>query len=75
MAGAQHMVPFHFSPRHLLRKQLRRLAERGWKLVVGLEVEWYLMRVVQEQLNDDNIGAPGIRGMPVTTAPIEPGYS
>ena len=37
-------VPFHFSPRHLLRKQLRRLAERGWKLVVGLEVEWYLMR-------------------------------
>ena len=68
-------VPFHFSPRHLLRKQLRRLAERGWKLVVGLEVEWYLMRVVQEQLNDDNIGAPGIRGMPITTAPIEPGYS
>ena len=24
-------VPFHFSPRHLLRKQLRRLNERGWK--------------------------------------------
>ena len=68
-------VPFHFSPRHLLRKQLGRLAERGWNLVVGLEVEWYLMRVVQEQLNDDNIGAPGIRGFPVKTAPIEPGYS
>jgi glutamine synthetase len=68
-------VPFHFSPRHLLRGQLRRLAERGWSLVVGLEVEWYLMRVVQEQLGDDNIGAPGLRGMPVKTAPIEPGYS
>ena len=54
---------------------LRRLAERGWTLVVGLEVEWYLMRVAQEQLNDDNIGAPGMRGVPVKTAPIEPGYS
>jgi glutamine synthetase len=44
-------------------------------MVVGLEVEWYLMRVVQEQLGDDNIGAPGFRGVPVKTAPIEPGYS
>ena len=26
-------------------------------------------------MNDDNIGAPGIRGFPVKTAPIEPGYS
>src|SRR4029079_13431826 len=55
-------IPFHFSPRHLLRKQLGRLKERGWNLVVGLEVEWYLMRVVQGELNDDNIGAPGQRG-------------
>src|SRR5918999_689821 len=49
-------VPFHFSPRQLLRKQLRRLAERGWSLVIGLEVEWYLMRVAQSELGDDNIG-------------------
>ena len=68
-------VPFHFSPRHLLRKQLRRLQERGFGLVVGLEVEWYLLRVVQDELGDDNIGAPGMRGQPVRTAPIEPGYS
>ena len=33
------------------------------------------MRVVQDQLGDDNIGAPGLRGQPVKTAPIEPGYS
>ena len=33
------------------------------------------MRVVQDQLGDDNIGAPGLRGQPVRTAPIEPGYS
>jgi glutamine synthetase len=68
-------VPFHFSPRHVLRRQLRRLSERGWNYVVGLEVEWYLLRVVQDQLCDDNIGAPGLRGQPVKTAPPEPGYS
>jgi len=68
-------VPFHFSPRHLLRRQLRRLAERGMGLVVGLEVEWYLLRVVQDQLGDENISAPGVRGCPLKTAPPEPGYS
>src|ERR671925_1860538 len=42
--------PFHFSPRHLLRKQVRRLAERNVHLVVGLEVEWYLARVAEDRL-------------------------
>src|ERR1051325_4215195 len=30
--------PFHFSPRHLLKRQLARLAEKKLELVVGLEV-------------------------------------
>ncbi|MEA2902847.1 MAG: glutamine synthetase [Alphaproteobacteria bacterium] len=68
-------VPFHFSPRHLLRRQLRRLADRRMGYVVGLEVEWYLLRVVQDQLTEDNIGAPGTRGQPLKTTPPEPGYS
>src|SRR6266446_1314129 len=55
-------VPFHFSPRHILRRQLERLREQGMGLVVGLEVEWYLLRVAQDQLGDENIGAPGVRG-------------
>src|SRR5207237_8482239 len=33
-------VPFHFSPRHVLRRQLRRLADKGMTLVAGLEIEW-----------------------------------
>src|SRR5437588_9397170 len=68
-------VPFHFSPRHLLRKQLKRLGEQGMRHIVGLEVEWYLLRVVQDQLGDENIGAPGVRGCPLKTVPPEPGYS
>src|SRR6266850_7507224 len=65
-------APFHFSPRHLLRRQLERLK---YDMKVGLEVEWYLARVVEERLNDEHVGIPGVRGRPVRTSPFEPGYS
>ena len=68
-------VPFYFSPRHLLRSQLRRLANKGMGLLVGLEIEWYLLRVVQDELGEDNVGFPGVRGQPIKTAPAEPGFS
>src|SRR5262245_5149574 len=68
-------VPFHFSPRHILRRQLRRLAGQGAGHVVGLEIEWYLLRLAEDQLGDEHVGAPGLRGRPPRTAPIEPGYS
>jgi glutamine synthetase len=68
-------VPFHFSPRHLLRRQLERLATKGMRLLVGLEIEWYLLRVVQDTLGEENIGFPGVRGQPIKTAPVEPGFS
>ena len=67
-------VPFHFSTRHLLRRQLKQLAERGFALTVGIEIEWYLLRVADEHLSGDNIGAPGTRGKPIATWPAEPGY-
>ena len=68
-------TPFHFSPRHLLRRQIERLRGAGLGLRVGIEVEWYLARVVQEHLTAENTGLPGRRGAPVRTAPLEPGYS
>ncbi len=64
--------PFHFSPRHLLKKQLKKTR---YDLKVGLEVEWYLARVADDRLGDEHVGVPGVRGRPVGTAPIEPGYS
>lgn len=67
-------TPFLFSTRQLLRKALRRLGERGHACVVGAEIEWYLLRVVEEQLTEENIGVPGTRGKPIRTAPVEPGY-
>jgi glutamine synthetase len=68
-------VPFHFSPRQLLRKKLRRLEELGMRSVVGLEVEWYLLRVAEDHLTDEHIGGPGRKGRAIRTFPTEPGYS
>jgi glutamine synthetase len=67
-------VPFHFSPRQLLRETLRTLGSEGRDLVVGLEVEWYLLRVAEDHLTMENIGVPGLRGRPIKTWPVEPGY-
>jgi glutamine synthetase len=67
--------PFHFSSRHLLRRQVARLAQKKMELMVGLEVEWYLARVVEEQLSEEHVGIPGVRGRAIRTAPIEPGFS
>jgi glutamine synthetase len=67
-------TPFHFAPRQLLRKALRRLDDRGHACVVGTEIEWYLLRVADDHLTEENIGAPGTRGKPIRTWPAEPGY-
>src|SRR5262249_48634301 len=66
--------PFPFSTRQLLRKVLRRLSERGYGCVVGTEIEWYLLRVAEDHLTDEHIGAPGTRGRAIRTWPVEPGY-
>lgn len=68
-------VPFHFSPRQLLRRVLTALAERGWSAMIGLEVEWYLLRVADPHLDASHVGTPGRRGQPIAVAPIEPGFS
>jgi len=67
--------PFHFSPRHVLRKQLERLKDRGLRSVVGLEVEWYLLRLAEDRLTEEHLGAPGIKGRALRAYPVEPGYS
>jgi glutamine synthetase len=67
-------VPFHFSPRHLLRRQVERLGARGFALQVGVEIEWYLLRLAEDRLSPENVGVPGERGRPIATWPVEPGY-
>jgi glutamine synthetase len=67
--------PFHFSPRHVLRKQLQRLQDRGMRCVVGLEVEWYLLRLAEERITEEHLGEPGVKGRALRAYPVEPGYS
>ena len=67
--------PFHFSPRRLLRNQLVRLEKRGMDSLIGLEVEWYLLRLAENHLTAEHIGAPGVKGRALQTYPVEPGYS
>ena len=52
-------APYHFSARHLLRRQLERLQAAGLDYVVGLEIEWYLARVAEDHLTDEHVGDPG----------------
>jgi glutamine synthetase len=68
-------TPFHFSSRQILRTQLKRLEERKLTMIVGLEIEWYLSRINQDHLTPENIGQPGMRGSPIETTPMEPGFS
>lgn len=67
--------PFHFSSRSILSRQLSRLRDRGMDLIVGLEIEWYLRRIDDPRLTDENTGEPGNRAPPPKTSPVEPGYS
>jgi glutamine synthetase len=67
-------TPYHFSPRHLMRRQLARLKDKGMDFVTGLEVEWYLLKV-DEELGESHQSLPGARGRPLATRPVEPGYS
>ena len=68
-------VPFHFSPRQLLRRLVREMHGKGRDLRIGLEIEWYLARLDEDGLGDEHVGTPGLRGRPIRTRPVEPGYS
>ena len=67
-------VPFHFSPRQLLKKLLRELNQKRYDLRVGLELEWYLAKLAETSLGDEHIGIPGCGGGR-SASPVEPGYS
>lgn len=57
--------PVPFCVRSLLRRQLAGLAERGYRMTVGAELEFHLFRPVggdQRQVNIGRPGAPGAAG-------------
>jgi glutamine synthetase len=66
--------PLPFSGRGLLNRQLARLAERGMRFVIGLEVEWYLTRLAGDAPDFDSVGSFGRPGAAPRVLPLNPGY-
>lgn len=66
--------PLPYSSRLLLKRELQRLADRGLSMVVGLEVEWYLTRLLDDRYVVDNIGGFGSPGDVPVVAPLNLGY-
>ena len=67
--------PFPFAPRHILRTALEQLRRAGYDLVAGIEMEWYITRLLEDNLASGDLGAPGGPGRPPEVAPLARGYS
>jgi glutamine synthetase len=67
--------PFPFAPRHVLRTALEQLRRAGYDLVAGIEMEWYITRLLDDNLASGDLGAPGSPGQPPVVAPLARGYS
>nr|AEE65491.1 glutamine synthetase [uncultured bacterium BAC AB649/1850] len=65
--------PHPLSTRHLLRRVLRRYADRGLEPVIGLEVEWYLTRLLDGPVGHAGNGF-GSQGTAPRVAPVDAGY-
>ncbi|MFD1202121.1 glutamine synthetase family protein [Leucobacter albus] len=66
--------PLPYSARLLLKRELAKLAERGMEMIIGLEVEWYLTKLVDDRYEAENIGGFGQPGGPPVVAPLNIGY-
>lgn len=67
--------PFALSPRAILKKALAELAMEGYEFKAGLEVEWYLTRIIDPCLEPETIGGPGTPAAPPKVMPVAKGYS
>jgi glutamine synthetase len=67
--------PFALSPRAILKKVLQGLRDLGYGFKAGLEVEWYLTRIVDPCLEPETLGGPGNPAAPPKVMPVAKGYS
>lgn len=67
--------PFALSPRAILKKALAEMQDLGYDYQAGLEVEWYLTRIVDPCLEPETLGGPGTPAAPPKVMPVAKGYS
>jgi glutamine synthetase len=67
--------PFPFAPRSILKRTLDALHDDGYEFMAGLEVEWYLTRLIDPMLQPVQLGGPGNPAEPPKVMPVAHGYS
>ncbi|WP_417599495.1 glutamine synthetase family protein [Pararhodobacter oceanensis] len=68
---ARDGLPLPFAPRPVLRHAVAALAEAGYGLTVGLEVEFHVYQLIQNARGHDQTGMPGV---PPQTELLDQGY-
>jgi glutamine synthetase len=66
--------PLPFDSRQLARKAFKELNEKGYDLYAGLEVEFSLTKIVNDEINPELLGAPGSPAEPPKVRPVARGY-
>lgn len=66
--------PFPYAPRFILKNALEQLRQTGYNFLAGIEIEWYLTRILDPRLKD-NPGAPGNPAAPPEVEPAARGYN
>ncbi|WP_222706689.1 glutamine synthetase family protein [Lacisediminihabitans profunda] len=62
-----------FCTRSILRREVKKLAERDLALTVGAELEFHVFRLADSLLADSRVGRPGQPGLPVAVHPTTSG--
>lgn len=62
-----------FCTRSVLRRATDSLADQGYSMMVGAELEFHVFRIVDQNMSADRVARPGAPGAPITVAPITSG--
>lgn len=62
-----------FCTRGILRRQLSAMADRGYRMTVGAELEFHVFRTEDARLSAENAGRPGAPGRPRSVLPTTAG--
>jgi glutamine synthetase len=67
--------PFPLTGRNFLRAAAAELADAGYTLNAGLEVEFYLTKIIEPSLDPGTLGGMGVQSTPAVVKVIGKGYS
>jgi glutamine synthetase len=67
--------PVPFDARHQLKSSISRLKTLGFELVTGLEVEFYVTRVLDQNLGEEHMGGLGVPPTPPTVEALWRGFA